>query len=91
MGAAMVDDQSFEIYRQQIMLMTHMVAARRRSEVVEDRAVSLEAACKCAVSSLKRDLDALVEMERMFALSDSERPSGSAPSRPDHTLPLTAA
>lgn len=87
----MVDDQSFETYRQQIMLMTHMVAARRRSKAVEDRASSLEAACKCAVLFLKRDLEALVELERTFDLSDGEEPSNSALSHQDRTPPLSAA
>ena len=62
----MVPDQSFEIYRQQIALMTQLVAIRRRSASIEDREAQLGAACKCAELSLKRDLEAIVELGKSF-------------------------
>lgn len=87
----MVDDQIFEVYRQQIMLMTHMIAARRRSEAVEDRASSLEAACKCASLSLERDLAAIGALEKTFESLGSAEIMGLAPPRSDSASPLSAA
>ncbi len=72
----MVHDQSFEIYCQQIALMTQIISMRRRSMSVEDREARLTAICKCAELSLRRDLEAIMELEKTFEHLGVEAPSG---------------
>ncbi len=62
----MVLDQSFESYHKQIAIMTQVIAMSRRSHDLKDREARLRAACECAELSLKRDLEAIIELERNF-------------------------
>ena len=67
----MVADQRFETYRKQIAILSHVVATSRGSLDLEDREARLRAACECAALSLKRDLEAIVELERAFSSASS--------------------
>ena len=50
--------------------MTHMVAVRRRSEAVEDRASRLKTACKRASLLLQENLEAIGALGKTFELGD---------------------
>ena len=51
------------VHRQEINLITEMIALAERSAALDARDARLRAACECAVLSLSRDLQAIIECE----------------------------
>ena len=62
------------VHRQEVSLITELIALGQRSAALDARDARLRAACECAALSLSKDLQAIIECEDLLRKSIDEHP-----------------